>query len=107
LLRRAASKLDQAAVFRLKVQLQTMKSENAQAVASALACLRLFGIDLPSHPTWEQVEAEYETVWRNLNGRSIENLIDLPLMSDPEVQAAMQMLAVLAGPATFTDFQLF
>ena len=32
--------------------------------ASALACLRLFGIDMPAHPTREQVQAEYETVWR-------------------------------------------
>ena len=51
LLQRAASKLDQAAVYRLKVIIQTMKSENAQAVATALTCLRLFGIDLPAHPS--------------------------------------------------------
>jgi PAS domain S-box-containing protein len=107
LLQRAASKLDQAAVYRLRVFIQTMKSENAQAVASALTCLRLFGIDLPAHPSREEVQAEYDTVWQNLNGRPIESLIDLPLMTDPEVRAVMQMLAVLAGPATFTDFRLF
>ena len=85
LLQRAASKLDQAAAYRLKVLIQTVKSENVQAVASALACLRLFGIDLPAHPTWEQVEAEYETVWQILNGRPTESLIDLPMMTDPEM----------------------
>ena len=72
-----------------------MKSENPQAVDSALTCLRLFGIDLPAHPTWEQVQAEYETVWQTLDGRPIESLIDLPLMTDPELQAAMQVLSVL------------
>src|SRR5216683_7528441 len=51
LLPRGTSKLDQAAVYRLKVQSHVMKSENQQAVASALTCLRLFGIDLPAHPT--------------------------------------------------------
>ena len=107
LLQRAASKVDQAAVYRLKVMLHTVKSENPQAVDSALTCLRLFGIDLPAHPTWEQVQAEYETVWQTLDGRPIESLIDLPLMTDPEMQAAMQVLSVLAGPAYFTDFQLF
>src|SRR6202007_2653342 len=79
LLRRGASKVDQAAAYHLKAVLHTVKSENAQAVASALTCLRLFGIDLPAHPTWEQVQAEYETVWQTLNGRPIESLIDLPL----------------------------
>jgi serine/threonine protein kinase len=53
LLHRAASKVDQAAVYTLNVLLCTAKSETAQAVDSALTCLRLFGIDLPTHPTWE------------------------------------------------------
>jgi PAS domain S-box-containing protein len=107
LLQRAASKVDQAAVYHLKVQLHIAKSENPQAVDSALTCLRLFGIDIPAHPTWEQVQTEYETVWRNLDGRPIESLIDLPMMTDPEVQAAMQVLSVLTPPAYFTDLPLY
>ena len=67
-------------------------------MASALACLRLFGIDMPAHPTQEQVQAEYETVWRILDGRPIESLIDLPMMTDPEMLAAMQVLSVLPLP---------
>ena len=107
LLHRAASKLDQAAVFRLKVLLQTMKSENAQAVASALSCLRLFGIDIPPHPSPAQVQAEYDTVWQTLNECPIESLIDLPLMTDTELQAAMQLLSILTPSAYFTDLHLF
>jgi PAS domain S-box-containing protein len=107
LLQRGASKVDQAAVYHLKVQFHVMKSENPEAVDSGLTCLRLFGIDLPAHPTWKQVQAEYETIWSNLNGRPIESLIDLPLMTDPELQAAMQVLSVLTPPAYLTDFRLF
>src|SRR5229473_2778018 len=73
LLQRAASRVDQAAVYHLKVQFHVVKSENQHGVATALACLRLFGIDIPAHPTWEQVQAEYETVWETLNGRPIES----------------------------------
>jgi predicted ATPase/signal transduction histidine kinase len=107
LLRRAASKVDQAAVYHLKAQCHLMKSENQQAVTTALTCLRLFGIEIPAHPTWEQVQAEYETFWQTLNGRSIESLIDLPLMTDPELQAAMQVFSALTPPAYFTDFHLY
>jgi PAS domain S-box-containing protein len=106
LLQRGASKVDQAAAYHLKVLLHTVKSESAQAVATALACLRLFGIDIPPHPTWEQVQAEYETVWQTLKGRPIEELVDLPLMTDPELQAAMQVLSTLLAPAYYTDFHL-
>jgi PAS domain S-box-containing protein len=107
LLRRAASKLDQAAVYHLKVQFHFVTSENQQAVASALTCLRLFGIDLPTHPTWNQVQDEFETVWQTLDGRPIESLIDLPLMTDPELQAVMQLLLDLALGAYLTDHHLW
>jgi predicted ATPase/signal transduction histidine kinase len=107
LLQRAASRDHQAAVCCLMVQFHVIKSENQQAVATALTCLRLFDIDIPAHPAWEQVQAEYETVWQTLNGRPIESLIDQPLMTDPELQAAMQVLSVLTAPAYFTDFRLW
>ena len=107
LLRRGASKVDKAAVYHLKVHLQIVKGEYPQAVDSALACLRLFGIDIPAHPTWEQAEAEYETLWRNLHGRPIESLIDLPLMTDPELLATMHALEALLVPAYYTDLYLF
>ena len=106
LLPRAASKVDEAAVYRLKVQLQVMKAEIQQAVTTALTCLRGFGIDMPAHPTEEQVQAEYEAVWQTLDGRSIESLIDLPLMTDPELQAAAKVLSDLFAPAYFSDSNL-
>jgi PAS domain S-box-containing protein len=107
LLQRGASKVDQAAVYHLKVRFHATKSEHQQALAGALTCLRLFGIDLPAHPIWEEVQAEYETVWQTLNGRPIESLIDLPLMTDPELRAAMRVLSALLIPAYFTDIHLF
>jgi PAS domain S-box-containing protein len=106
LLQRRTSKVDQAGVYHLKVQLHEMKGEYSQAVASALSCLTLFGIDIPPHPTQEQSQAEYQAVWQTLNGRSIESLIDLPMMTDPEVRAAMQVLSIVATPAYLTDFRL-
>ena len=107
LLQRSASKIQQAAIYHLKVQLHEVKGEYPQAVTSGLTCLKLFGIDFPVHPTQEQVQAEYETVCQTLNERPIENLIDLPLMTDPEVQAAMQVLSILGAPAYLTDSRLF
>jgi predicted ATPase/signal transduction histidine kinase/ActR/RegA family two-component response regulator len=107
LLQRGASKVDLAAVYHQKVLLHIVKSEHPQAVDSALTCLKLFGIDIPPHPSWEQVQAEYEMVWRNLQGRPIEGLVDLPLMQDPELQAAMRVLSALSDPAYNAGRNLF
>ncbi|MBV8225354.1 MAG: serine/threonine-protein kinase PknK, partial [Verrucomicrobia bacterium] len=106
LLCRVVSKVDRAAAYRLKILLHIMRAEYRQAVDSALECLRMFGIEMPVHPTREQVEVEYEKIWLNLGERTIESLIDLPLMTDPEIQAAMRVLSVLCAPAVNTDSNL-
>jgi len=106
LLEKAASKTDKAAAYRLEMDLHVMKSEHPQAVASALECLRLLGIEMPAHPTREEVQLEYEAVWRNLAGAPIESLVDLPLMTDPGMQAAMRVLSVLFSAAFVTDVNL-
>jgi PAS domain S-box-containing protein len=106
LLQHTVSKVDRASVYQLKVQLHEMKGEYSQAMASGLACLKLFSIDIPAHPTQEQIQAEYEAVWQTLDGRSIESLVDLPMMTDPEVRAAMQVLSIVGTPAYLTDFRL-
>jgi PAS domain S-box-containing protein len=103
---RAASKVDQAAVYNLQIRLHEVNGEYSDALACGLECLNLFGIDIPAHPTQEQVQAEYETVWQVLDGRPIESLIDLPLMADSEIQAAMHVLSGLTPPAFFTDLRL-
>jgi PAS domain S-box-containing protein len=107
LLQRAASDVEFANASCLKISLHVLTGEHPLAIDSALTCLRRFGMDLPAHPTLEQVRAEYEMVGQNLNERPIESLIDLPLMTDVKIQAAMKVLSVLAGPATLTNFQLY
>ena len=71
LLQRGVSVVDKVAVYNLKVQLHVVKGLYPQAVDTALTCLNLFGVNFPAHPSSDQVQAEYETVWRNLNGRSM------------------------------------
>jgi PAS domain S-box-containing protein len=107
LLYRAASKVDKAAAYRLKILLHLMRAEYRQAVDSGLECLRLFGIEMPAHPTRKEVRVEYKKVWQNLGKRSIESLIDLPLMTDPEKQAAMRVPSEIRAPALNTDSNLF
>jgi len=107
LLRTAASKVDQAAAYRLKIELHLIKQEIAQAIEAALACLREFGIDLPAQPTPDQVQREYEQVWQALGERSIDSMIDLPLATDPDIQAAMDLMVLLTAATYFGVEQLY
>jgi predicted ATPase/signal transduction histidine kinase len=105
-LQRATSPVDQAEAYHLKIQLHSLLGEHRQAVDSALTCLRLFGMDLPAHPTFEQVQAEYEMIWQALDGRPVASLIELPIMTNPELQAAMKVLSIMNLPAYQTDQNL-
>jgi PAS domain S-box-containing protein len=106
LLERANSKLEKVAAYRLRILLHLMKAEFQQAVDRALECLGLFGMEIPAHPTGQQVQAEYEKIWINLGNQSVESLTDLPLMTDPEMQAAMDILSLIPAPAFNTDINL-
>ena len=46
-------------------------------------------------------------MWQRLGSGSIEALLDLPPMTDPDRRATMDVLTVLTSPALFTDLNLF
>lgn len=103
---RAETRLQKAAIRRLEVDLYTSRGELGEAVARAAQGLSLFGIVVTPHPTQTEVLAEYERVWRLLGDRPIEALLDLPPMTDPELGAAQDILAVLFAPALSVDRNL-
>lgn len=106
LLSRAATNIDRATVYRLKVELHVVRSDNVAATECGLAALQLFGIAFPDHPDRAEIEREYNDIWTNLNGRSIECLAELPPMTDPEQLVIMRVLAEMWPPSFFTDFNL-
>ena len=77
-----------------------------RAVEACLDYLRRSASSGPPHPTEEEVRQEYERIWRQLGSRSIEELVDLPLMTDPDRRATMDVLTALVAPALFTDENL-
>ncbi|MDM0078897.1 AAA family ATPase [Variovorax sp. J2P1-59] len=106
LLSRASRPIDVAASYRLKVELHVVSTEYEEAVQSGLIALRQLGIDIPPHPSADDVQREYSRVWASLNGRPIDVIADLPTMMDPARQASMRLLAELWPPSYFTDFNL-
>jgi predicted ATPase/signal transduction histidine kinase len=106
LLDRSRSTVDKVAAHRLRILLHLMRGEFAKAVEHGLECLRLFEIEVPAHPTRESVQAEYERIYQQLADRPIASLAELPMMTNPEMQAAMGILSVMAAPAFNTDVNL-
>ena len=83
-----------------------MLGSGQRAVAVALECLRHVGIDWSLHPSEEETRREYERIWSLLGNRAIEDVVDLPLMQDPEALATVDILAKLSSPAEYIDANL-
>ena len=96
---RAANDVERATVACLHVDLYTTLDQSGRAVAVGLDYLRHLGIDWSPHPTEEEARREYERIWSQLGSRTIEELIDLPLMSDPASLATLDVLTKLVPPA--------
>ena len=82
---RAANTVERATVACLRMDLYTTLDQSDRAVDVCLDYLRHLGIEWSPHPTEEEARREYERIWSLLGSRAIEELIDLPLMSDPAI----------------------
>ena len=98
--------VDTAAVACLRITLYTTLGRSDRGVEMCLDYQRHRGTSWSSHPTNDEVREEYEQIWRQLGGRSIEELIDLPLMNDPEARATLNVLTEVGTSAQLTDKNL-
>jgi PAS domain S-box-containing protein len=103
---RAGNRIDGAAVARLRSSLYVTLGNLDRAVDVGLTYLRDYGIDWTPHPTEETLREEVALMRKRLGSRPIEQLVELPKMSDPDWLAAMDVLASLILPAQLTDNNL-
>jgi hypothetical protein len=88
------------------MDLYTTLDQSGRAVGVGLEYLRYLGIEWSPHPTEEEARREYERIWSQIGSRAIEELIELPLMSDPASLATLDVLTKVLPPALFTDANL-
>ncbi len=111
---RAANTVELATVTCLRVDLYSALDQSDRAVGVCLDYLRHLGLECSPHPTGEEVEREYQRIWAQLGSRTIEQLIELPLMTDPTSLATLDVLTkvlpaalwAMGSRAGFTDANL-
>jgi PAS domain S-box-containing protein len=104
---RAANTLERATVACLRVDLYTTLGQSSRAIAVGLDYLRHLDIDWSPHPTDEEARREYERIWLQFGSRTIEDLIEQPLMTDRASLATLDVLIKLSPAALQTDANLF
>src|SRR5215471_620059 len=106
LAQRAKSAHHTAIVARLRLTLYHTMDRNDRAVEVCLEYLRRGGTDWSPHPTSDEARREYDRIWSQVGSRLIEDLIDLPLMTNPDVLDVLDVLTEVVAPAKFCDQNL-
>jgi PAS domain S-box-containing protein len=103
---RAANPVELATVTCLRMNVYTIRNQNDCAVAACLDYLRQLGIEWSAHPTEDEARREYARIQSQLGSRAIEQLIELPPMSDPVLLATLDVLTEVLPLALFSDANL-
>lgn len=98
---------DRGRVYLAEIELYTAQGEMKKAIESCVACALELGIELIPNPSQEEVQKEFNKIWQRLGKRSIESLVDLPLMADSDQRLLMNVLASTIPVAIFTEQNIF
>ncbi|BDG05594.1 sigma 54-interacting transcriptional regulator [Anaeromyxobacter oryzae] len=103
----AGDHVERAAVTCVRAALYMTAGRSDRAIEVGLEYLRQLGVDWSPHPGDEEVRLEYDRIWRQLGDRSIDALVDLPPMRDPEWRATLDVLVEVLPPASWADRNLY
>jgi predicted ATPase len=89
---RAKTVLDKVKVYEVKIQAEQAQHKLLEAVSTALQILKLLGVEFPEKPNPLDIQRGLEETASILSGKRIEELIDLPQMTNPYKLAAIRLL---------------
>ncbi|MBD2195571.1 MULTISPECIES: ATP-binding sensor histidine kinase [Calothrix] len=99
--------LDKVKVYEVKIQAYGAQGKVLEAVNIALGLLKLLAVEFPEQPSQYDIQKAIAETASNLAGRNIEDLINLPQMTDTQALVVMRILsnttvfAYTAIPALF------
>lgn len=101
---RARNRHDFCIVTRLRLTLYTAMDRSDRAVDVFLDWLqRRDGTVWSNHPTRADVMREYERIWSLLGDRQIEDLFDMPLITDPDALDTLDVFTEIVTPSLLFD----
>jgi len=106
LVERARSRHDHCVATILQIRLYTAQDKSDRGLDVFLEWLRRDGTVWPKHPTREDATREYERIWMLIGSRKIEELVELPLITDPDVLDTLDVFTEAVATSYFFDEHL-
>jgi len=92
-LQQGTNLLDKVKVYECTIPAYQAQAKQLEAIKNALSVFKLLGVFFPEQPTAKEIQQALEQTASNLGEKPIENLIDLPAMTDLVYLAEMRILA--------------
>ncbi|MEH2034715.1 MAG: AAA family ATPase [Nostoc sp.] len=90
---RGKTLIDKVKVYEVKIKASGAQNQALKGINTALAFLKLLGVEFPEHPSQSDVQLVMAEIASNLAGRQIKDLIDLPEMTEAKTLAVMNILS--------------
>jgi PAS domain S-box-containing protein len=94
-LQKAQTILDKVKIYEIQIVAHTVQSQMLEAMAVGRNALGQLGLEQPTNVDEALISKALQTLTSQLQSRQIEELVDLPMMTNPQTQAAMQLLGIL------------
>ncbi|MEH2280704.1 MAG: AAA family ATPase [Nostoc sp.] len=90
---RGKTLIDKVKVYEVKIKAYGAQNQALKGINTALAFLKLLGVEFPEHPSQSDIQLVMAEIASNLTGRHIEDLINLPVMTEAKTLAVMSILS--------------
>lgn len=90
---KAKTLLDKVKIYEITIQSYGAQNQAKEAIITALKILKELGVELPENPTQSELQKDLTEISLNLADRSIQDLVELPNMKEPQALAAMLILS--------------
>ncbi len=87
--------LDKVKIYEIKINALTAKTQQLEALAVGQEALEKLDITFPLDADEGFIDRALQNLEKQLQGKQIEELIDLPVMSEPRIIAGMELLGML------------
>ncbi len=106
-LREAQSPIDRVTVYEVKIQSYTSQNRLVDSIAIARESLALFGVSFPTPPIPQDIQQALQNTETLLEDCAIDDLANLPLMTNPIQLSVMQLISSVVPAAFLSEPALF
>lgn len=106
-IQKAATELERAGIYSIKILLYASSGKYDEAVNTGILALGRLGMKIPAHPAKADYIKEMITYIWNMRNKKIEDLVNLPELTDPVQKKIAELLSRLSSVTMSTHPDLY